>query len=149
MTRREARELILQTLFEVTFHEAEERVELINNRTESLKGKMKAFVVEEIEGVLENEEQLDTILEGYLKNWSLSRIAKIDYILLKMAVYEMQYIEDIPNKVAINEVIELAKIYSTDKSPRFIHGVLGQVLKNLPTKEEVVKVDEPEVLEVI
>ena len=55
--------------------------------------------------------------------------AKIDLILLRMATYELRWAKDVPEKVAINEAIEIAKLYSTDKSPKFIHGVLGKIVE--------------------
>jgi len=73
-------------------------------------------------------EEADEIVERYTKNWELSRIALIDRLLLRMAICEMLRFEDIPPKVSINEAIEVAKRYSTNKSGKFINGILDAVL---------------------
>lgn len=73
----------------------------------------------------------DEIIERYVKNWDLSRIALVDRILLRMAITEFLAFEDIPPKVSINEAIEIAKKYSTAKSGQFINGILDAVLLDL------------------
>jgi len=77
---------------------------------------------------LDIAEEADEIVERYTKNWELSRIALIDRLLLRMAICEMLHFEDIPPKVSINEAIEVAKRYSTDRSGQFINGILDAVL---------------------
>jgi len=77
---------------------------------------------------LDIAEEADEIVERYTKNWELSRIALIDRLLLRMAICEMLHFEDIPPKVSINEAIEVAKRYSTNRSGQFINGILDAVL---------------------
>lgn len=89
-------------------------------------------------GLIENSQELNTLIETNLKEkWTLSRISKINLSLLKIAIYEMLY-KDVPYKVAINEVVELAKKYSDESSPVFINGILASVVKtkNLDKKDE-------------
>lgn len=131
MTRREARELIMKMLYEMTFHPEKEANLLLEEYTKDMKGKVKDFMVKEFQGILAHQEEIDAIIEANSTNWSIHRIAKVDHMLLRMAVYEMKWGEDIPQKVAINEAIEIAKVYSTDKSPRFINGVLGNITKSI------------------
>ena len=89
-------------------------------------------------GLIEYSQEIDNLIEKNLKEkWTLDRISKVNLSLLKIAIYEMLY-KDLPYKVAINEVVELAKTYSDDQAPVFINGVLASVVKdkNLDKKEE-------------
>lgn len=131
MTRREARELIMKMLYEMTFHPEKDANLLLEGYTQDMKGKVKDFIVNEFNGVLKHQEEIDSIIEASSTNWSINRIAKVDHMLLRMAVYELKWGEDIPQKVAINEAIEIAKVYSTDKSPKFINGILGNIAKSI------------------
>lgn len=90
---------------------------------ESLKFATKLFLKS-----LDARKEAEELVVSYTKNWELSRIALIDRILLRMAICEMLHFEDIPPKVTINEVIEVAKTYSTAKSGKFINGILDAVL---------------------
>ena len=89
-------------------------------------------------GLIEYSKEIDNLIEKNLKEkWTLDRISKVNLSLLKIAIYEMLY-KSLPYKVAINEVVELAKTYSDDTAPVFINGVLASVVKdkNLEKKEE-------------
>ena len=77
--------------------------------------------------VAEKCETIDAILENYAENWDISRIDKIDLAILRLAVHEIFAEEDVPPGVAVNEAVELAKIYGSDNSPRFVNGVLGKM----------------------
>lgn len=81
--------------------------------------------------ILNNEEKLNNYIEKYAKNWSLERISIIDKIIMMIAIIELLEFETIPAKVSIDEAVNLAKSYSTDKSSDFINGVLDAVLKEL------------------
>ncbi|MHC1750375.1 MAG: transcription antitermination factor NusB [Cellulosilyticaceae bacterium] len=129
MTRREARELIMKMLYEKSFHDETQIAEILKQNLEEVQGKVKHFVEEEFLGIINHEAEIDTMISQSASNWSIDRIAKIDLMLLRMAIYEMKWVEDVPARVAINEAIEIAKLYSTDKSPKFINGVLGKVSK--------------------
>lgn len=135
MTRRNARELVMQMLYEGYFHDEAERERIIYDKITEMdteeKRRNKAMI-EFIEslyfGVNEHLKEIDTLIEKNAINWSFSRIAKVDLSILRLAIYELKY-TDVPQKVAINEAVELAKIYSTEKSPRFVNGLLGSVIK--------------------
>lgn len=81
-------------------------------------------------GVMENREAIDAAITSNTEGWKLERMPSVDRNILRLAVYELLYCEDIPDKVAIDEAIEFAKIYSEDKSPRFINSVLDKILKS-------------------
>ena len=86
------------------------------------------------ENVKENKEQIDELINKYAKNWSVSRMPKVDLSILRLAICELIFIDEIPNKVSINEAIELAKLYCDDKSPKFINGILGSVSNEIEAK---------------
>lgn len=137
MTRRIARELVMQMLYEGTFHEEHEADRILNEKlreiNETDKGASKGllrFMEDMYYGVLEHEKDIDALITESATNWSISRLAKVDLCTLRMAVYELKY-TDVPQKVAVNEALEIAKVYSTDKSPKFINGVLGNIIKLL------------------
>lgn len=79
----------------------------------------------------ENRENIDKKIEDSLTKWKLDRISKVNLSILRLAIGEMLYIEDVPEKVAINEAIEMTKKYSDEKSVSFINGVLDKAFKNL------------------
>lgn len=129
MTRRKARELIMQMLFERDFHEDTERDDLFNQRMQEIEdSNSKAFIEKEYKGIIAHLEEIDETIQKYSQNWSLKRIAKVDLMILRLAVYELLWEKDIPKKVVVNEALEIAKTYSTEKSPKFINGILGQVI---------------------
>ena len=76
--------------------------------------------------------EIDSLIDGASKKWRISRLSKTDLMLLRVAVYEIRFDDEIPNKVSINEAVELAKIYGGDESPAFVNGVLAKFM----TKEE-------------
>ena len=84
-------------------------------------------------GVCDKKNELDEVITKHLgSKWTLSRIAKMDLIILRMAIFEMVYINNVPNTVALNEAIELTKNYSDDHSRKFVNGVLSNVMKEIP-----------------
>ena len=87
------------------------------------------FAWELIQGVLQSKEDLDRIITSYSKNWRLERIAKIELTILRVAVFEMLYREDVPVKVAVNEGIELSKKFGDSNSKRFVNGILDGLLR--------------------
>ena len=88
------------------------------------------FIADEVFGTFSHLSQIDNQIEGLLKDWELNRIAKVDLALLRLAMFEMQFSADISPATAINEAVELAKVYGTDDSPSFINGLLGQATKD-------------------
>ena len=92
------------------------------------------FAAELVNGVLGHSSELDELISGHARDWSIERMPVIDRNLLRMALFEMLYLEDVPAAVAINEAVELAKIYSTDDSSRFVNGLLGSVSAELSAR---------------
>ncbi|MBC2396572.1 transcription antitermination factor NusB [Clostridium tetanomorphum] len=87
------------------------------------------YIIRLLKGIQDNEKKIDETIEKYLSNWKLNRLAKVDLAILRLATYEILFEENIPNKVSINEAVELAKKYGEDKSPAFINAVLDKIVK--------------------
>ncbi|MBR5947939.1 MAG: transcription antitermination factor NusB [Clostridia bacterium] len=88
------------------------------------------FASRMVAGVQENLEQIDGIISEAAVGWTVDRMPKVDLSILRNAVYEICYAEDVPAAVAVNEAVELAKTFCDEKSPRFINGVLGKVVRS-------------------
>jgi N utilization substance protein B len=88
------------------------------------------YTVELVEGVSRWHDEIDAILRDYAEGWTVDRMPGVDRAVLRLGVYELLWRDDVPDAVAIDEAVELAKSLSTDESPRFINGVLGTVLKS-------------------
>ncbi|MDF2878774.1 MAG: NusB antitermination factor [Clostridia bacterium] len=136
MTRRNARELIMQMLYESTFHNGEDTERLLDEKLNEIKEKDEKgnkavikFIEDEYYGILTHLDEIDKLIEKSAVNWTISRIARVDLGILRLATYELKWQQDIPRKVVVNEALEIAKAYSTDKSPQFINGILGNVIK--------------------
>lgn len=82
-----------------------------------------------VQGVLENRQQLDTIIGEKAENWKLSRLSFVDRNILRLALYEILYLDEIPSRVTVNEAVELAKEFSGEKSSAFVNGILGSLLR--------------------
>ncbi len=83
-----------------------------------------------LNGTIENIEAVDKIIEDHLEHWDLKRVGKVDLAILRMSVYSLKYQKDIPHTVTIDEAIDIAKIYGSDESYRFINGVLDGIIKS-------------------
>ena len=81
--------------------------------------------------LVENLEKIDAKIEEKADGWTVNRIAKSELTILRLGIYELLYVEDVPNKVAINEAVELAKSYGADKASGFINGILASVVKEI------------------
>lgn len=130
MDRRTARKHVFQLVFQHDFDNDEtptqERFEnYIVWQDLNMNKKDRAFMFEEYHGTIENIKEIDDLIISKLKKWDITRINKVDLAILRLANYELKF-TDIPNKVAINEAIELAKEFSSDESPSFINGTLSE-----------------------
>ena len=126
--RRAARQCVLKALFAYQFSKNDTIDQLVSKNPE-LKDN-NDFIQSLFDVVLENVKWTEDIIKSHLENWEIDRVAQIDKILLKMGICEIYFIDDIPPKVTISEMVEIAKIYSTDESPVFINGILDAVFKN-------------------
>ena len=126
--RRAARQCVLKALFAYQFSKNDTIDQLVSENPE-LKDN-NDFIQSLFDIVLEHVKLTEDIIKSHLENWEIDRVALIDKILLKMGICEIYFIDDIPPKVTISEMVEIAKIYSTDESPVFINGILDAVFKN-------------------
>ncbi|GGB05012.1 transcription antitermination factor NusB [Macrococcus hajekii] len=126
MSRKESREHALKVLFQM---ETKEPIEAAEAKRFVLEvNEQDVFMDELVSGVKNNQDAIDEQIRPHLKQWTLERLSKIDRILLRIAVYELIY-TDIPEKVAVNEAVNLSKEYGDDNSYKFINGVLSEVIK--------------------
>jgi N utilization substance protein B len=124
--RRTARELALKILFQVDVgHLPLNDVVALAKALWQMSPDVWQFAEVLARGVMEKRAQLDDIIMHYAAGWTLERMANVDRNLLRIALYEMLHLEDIPYSVSINEAVELAKLYSTAESGKFVNGILG------------------------
>lgn len=134
--RRKAREFALQLLFQLDVtnkmsgDDSAKPMELFWEHT-SCKEEIKDFSSEIIRGTLAHIEKIDENINKYAENWDLNRMPTVDRNILRFAIYEILYRDDIPLKVSINEAIEISKSYGTEDSARFINGLLDKISKTL------------------
>lgn len=133
MSRYKAREEAFKLVFEATFKIGEDIDTLINqhygeddcnNLSEE-----KAYFEEVVRGVLKNNEKLNENIEKQAIGWKTNRISRVSSTLLKIAMYEIDYLDYIPNSVAVNEAVELAKKYDSPEAASFINGILGSHIR--------------------
>lgn len=150
MKRRLAREIVVQSLYQMEMNEVEAKAAvdmLFEEAAEENEGEvvikneavMHAYVLEHVRGIWENKDALDGLLADYLKGWQVSRLSRVDRQILRLAAYEMLYREDVPAKVAVNEGIELSKHFGTDESGKFVNGVLGKMIQDVEALKARVK----------
>jgi N utilization substance protein B len=142
MKRRVAREIALQSLYQMEMNEvsiqeavasAVHEAENDNEAELDVAGEKLSseYIFELVEGTYTHKQNIDEMLEEYLKGWQMDRLSRIDREVLRLAVYEMVYRDDVPPKVVVNEAIELSKHFGTDESGKFVNGVLGKMIKEL------------------
>ncbi len=134
--RRIAREIALQVLYslEVVEMEAGEAIELYWDSYDAPLD-AKPFSSLLVEGTWKNLEQIDSLIGSCSENWSMSRMSKVDKSILRMAVFELCFCEDIPPKVTMNEAIDLGKVYGSENSGSFINGILDALYAKLNRKD--------------
>ncbi|HSB30291.1 MAG TPA: transcription antitermination factor NusB [Candidatus Sulfobium mesophilum] len=132
MNRRKAREYALQMLFQSEFAGKEKVITFHEDFLPTAKEKegMKNFVEELVTGTIRNIEEIDLVIQGAAENWDLKRMAAVDRNILRLAIYEIFYRDDIPAAVTINEALEIAKKYSSLESVPFINGLLDKVARD-------------------
>ncbi|WP_018085084.1 transcription antitermination factor NusB [Desulfurispora thermophila] len=152
MSRRQAREVALQTLYQIDISGTDPLLALdllleilqrelpaddlsfarhsgsaVFSEKFSLAEEDRAFALDLVTGTVRHLDEIDALLGQYSKDWALSRLARVDHNIMRLAVYEMLHRPDVPGGVAINEAVELAKVYGNDDSARFVNGVLGKI----------------------
>ena len=130
MKRSEIREKIFIILFQRDFNnEFTQNIDYYLQR-EGLNGRDADYAKKTILGAVQHIEYIDKLISKYLINWNFDRLNKTDISVLRLAIYEIMFSEDVPDKVAINEAIELAKKYNGDVAGVFVNGLLDNVYKN-------------------
>jgi N utilization substance protein B len=129
-TRRKSRELALQALYQ---EELAGQATLLDFEEFcvhfQVSKKTKPYAVKLLEGVREKRDEINELISRHAENWRLERMSFIDRNILRLAVYELHYQDDVPTSVAINEAVEIAKRYSTDDSGPFINGILDSMAR--------------------
>lgn len=134
MKRRTAREKTLQALYQIDLIGASQEEAIASVTGDKEDGA--DYLHELVRGTLDNQREIDRTIIAYLRGWTLLRLSYVDRAILRLAVFEMLYRDDIPEKVAINEAVELAKIFSTDESAAFINGTLSSIMHKEDNQEE-------------
>ena len=126
-----AREIAMKMLFAASLGGEESMNDILeqSGQADTLSGKEKTFLENLVAGVRDHQEELDEIISQYAQGWALNRLAKVDLTILRMAVYEIKYMPEVPVGATINEAVELSKQFCEDKSSGFINGILGSVAR--------------------
>lgn len=130
MKRTELREHIFKILFGVEFNaeqEMPEQLQLYFEELENAREKDLDYIRTKSSKIAEKIAEIDLLINEHTTGWKTSRMNKVDLTILRLAVYEMKWDEDVPTGVAIDEAVELAKKYSSDEGPAFINAVLGKL----------------------
>ncbi|MCF2670267.1 MAG: transcription antitermination factor NusB [Butyricicoccus sp.] len=147
MSRKKAREIALHLIFEMGFgvFEAEnvmtdglgeDVLHALGEEIELYAGPLNAsqtqYIVSAVKGVASHLEELDAQIAANTKGWNVARLSRMTMAILRLAIYEMYYVDDVPVGAAINEAVELAKVYDTEDAGAFINGVLGTIARAMP-----------------
>lgn len=135
--RREGRELALQLLYALELNpiEVQEMLRLSREISRASAEEVREFAEELVAGVVANRDAIDNIIVDKSKNWAISRMARVDLNILRLAVFELLFLSEIPRNVTINEAIEVAKKFGTEESASFINGMLDEIATTNTEKE--------------
>ena len=144
MTRHELREYIFKIVFQIPFYGVDKMDEQTADNIDAMKllieepheeedkikltKKDEAYITQKVKGIIEHLGELDEVLRSSSRNWELERLGKEELAILRLATYEILHDDDIPDAVAINEAVEIAKTYSGEKASCFINGVLAGII---------------------
>lgn len=131
MTRSEAREQAFLVLFEKSFSEDLTLNEIVKNAEESELIKINSFAKNLLTAAENNFEAIDRLIVDNLRGWAIHRLPKVSLAVLRLAIAEMLYIDDVPCGVSVNEAVEIVKKYGTSDDASFVNGVLGSIAKSL------------------
>ncbi|WP_369254555.1 transcription antitermination factor NusB [Geodermatophilus amargosae] len=125
--RTKARKRAVDVLYEADLRSADP-VELLRERIADVSPPVPDHAVRLVEGVAANSARIDDLIDRHARGWSIDRLPDVDRAILRMAVYELLWADDVPDAVVIDEAVELARSLSTDDSPAYVNGVLGAIL---------------------
>lgn len=134
MLRSQIREEVFKIMFRLPFVQEGEMEEQVSFSLEELEGKSEdniTYIKNKVKSILDHIEVIDAKIEECCEGWNLGRIGKAEISIMRIAVYEIMLEEDIPNSVAINEAVELSKLYCDEEAKGFVNAVLGKVEKSL------------------
>ena len=139
--RRHARERAMQALYAHTLAGGDPRhaIETIIKKRIVDDEETPDFAVDLFQKSVDHQDETNAIIQEHAQNWELDRIAVVDRIVIQMAIVEFLFLDDVPPKVTMNELIDIAKKYSTDRSGRFVNGILDAVLENLMRQGRIKK----------
>lgn len=134
MSRREIREQIFRMLFRIEFHKPEEIEEQfhycldgeVTKEASDMTDEERTYITEKVEKIKEKIPEIDAMINELAKGWKTTRMGKVDLTLIRLAVYEIRFDDDVPTGVAINEAVEIAKKYGANDSSAFVNGVLAK-----------------------
>ncbi|QXG75880.1 transcription antitermination factor NusB [Modestobacter sp. L9-4] len=131
--RTKARKRAVDVLYEADLRSGDPLV-VLRDRVADGNPPVPDHAVRLVEGVVEQQAKIDELIEAHASGWSLDRLPDVDRAILRMAVYELLWVDDVPDAVVIDEAVELAKTLSTDDSPSYVNGVLGGIVRaEIPT----------------
>ncbi len=130
-TRKEAREFLMQTVFQMDAQKDLNLAHIERYLSGKKFGNQTAYVNAVLHGLLENIEKIDADINIASDGWPTTRMPKSDLAITRVALAEIIYADDVPAAVAVNEAVNLSKLYGTEQSPKFINAVLGKIVKNL------------------
>ena len=125
--RSKARKRAVDVLYEADIRSGD-AVALLRERQDDETPPVHEHTVRLVEGVAEHAARIDALIDAHASNWSLDRLPDVDRAIMRMAVFELLWADDVPDVVVIDEAVELAKALSTDDSPAYVNGVLGAIL---------------------
>ena len=136
MGRKKARDNAFKCIYQFEFEGKEDINNILNYcyQENDNSDEEKEYIQKIVMGVSEKYDEINNIILSKLKGWTISRIAKIDLAILRLSIYEIMY-TDIPEKVSVNEAVEIAKTYGDDNSSNFVNGVLAKVIESKNNKE--------------
>ena len=131
MSRKRARIGAMQALFSMDVNDdfSTDKLDLFMENHE-FQGDEVDYIKRTVPDILDKLDLVDETIEKNLKGWTMARLAKVDRQILRIAVYEFLYKDDIPGEVSINEAVEIARLYSSDEAPKFINGILGTIYRS-------------------
>ena len=141
-TRRQARELAMQALFYMDMQD-NLTLQMLESFCDNFRPPKKVypFFLTLVNGVLDARSDIDTLIEQFSKNWKIHRMSCVDRNVMRIAVFEMLYCEDIPPKVSINEAVDIGKKFGTQESGAFINGIMDSIRGTLEKEGTLKKVD--------
>lgn len=140
MSRRVAREYAIQFLFSLDFNKADDvetqleefllhTQEFKEEEAPALNKSSKSYTLDVVKGTMQHMDEIDKLIEFHTTGWKKERIARVDLAIIRLAIYEIVFNNEVPDSVAANEAIELAKKFSTEESGSFVNGILGKIIR--------------------